>query len=77
MMQFEQITPRFFRATNSLRVVMIAQEISGHWMLHTPDGGLQDKFQTRGPFTTFDAARKNAEMNVGFTWKELAEALTR
>jgi hypothetical protein len=34
-------------------------------MLHTPEGGLFDDFKTRGPFVDFEAAKRNAEMNVG------------
>jgi hypothetical protein len=34
-----------------------------------------DNFTSAGPFVSFDDARKNAEMNVGFNWKELADVM--
>jgi len=80
MMKFETVDSRTAVATNSLKPVTIVRSIGVHydrntWMVYTPEGRLDDKFTSAGPFTSFDAARKNAEMNVGFTWKELADAL--
>ena len=80
MMKFDTIDSRTAIATNSLKPVMIVRTVGVHydrntWMLYTPEGRLDDNFTSAGPFVSFDAARKNAEMNVGFTWKELAEAL--
>jgi hypothetical protein len=34
-------------------------------MLYTLDGRLLDDFTSAGPFESFDAAKRNAEMNVG------------
>jgi hypothetical protein len=41
-------------------------------MLYTPDGRLLDNFTSAGPFVSFDAAKRNAEMNVGMkiNWSE-------
>ena len=35
------------------------------WMLYTPEGRLLDDFTSAGPFVSFEAAKRNAEMNVG------------
>lgn len=81
MMKFKAIDETTAVATNSLKTVRIVREVNPFnydrnvWMLYTPDGGLDDSFTSRGPFISFEAAAKNAEMNVGFTWKELADAL--
>jgi hypothetical protein len=71
MMTFEHIDEIVSVATNSIKKVRIVRERSpfnyNHsvWMLYTPDGGLLDEFTSRGPFTSFEAAKRNAEMNVG------------
>jgi hypothetical protein len=81
MMKFEILDENTVVATNSLKPVTIVRTIDRNnydrntWMVYTPEGRLDDKFTSAGPFVSFDAARKNAEMNVGFTWKELADAL--
>ena len=71
MMQFKVISENIAIATNSIKEVRIERFIDtnnydrNHWMLYTPEGGIIDKFTSRGPFVSFDAARRNAEMNVG------------
>jgi hypothetical protein len=64
MMAFEQIGSTF-TATNSIKAVIINKTFDNMFTIFTPEGGLLDNFTSRGPFTTFDAARRNAEMNVG------------
>lgn len=61
MMTFNE----YNEATNSIKPVMIQKSFDGNYMLYTPEGGLLDEFTSRGPFVTFDAAKRNAEMNVG------------
>jgi hypothetical protein len=81
MMEFKVVDEYTAVATNSIKPVRIVRDIDTNnydrntWMLYTPEGGLLDKFTSRGPFVSFEAAKRNAEMNVGFTWKELADAL--
>lgn len=71
MMQFEVVDEHTAVATNSTKPVRIVRDIDTNnydrntWMLYTPAGGLYDEFTSRGPFVSFDAARRNAEMNVG------------
>ena len=71
MMQFKVISENIAVATNSIKEVRIERFIDtnnydrNHWMLYTPEGGLNDAFTSRGPFVSFDAAKRNAEMNVG------------
>jgi hypothetical protein len=72
MMTFEAINNRIAVATNSLKPVEIVRSGTGPygrntWMLYTPEGGLNDDFTSRGPFVSFEAAKRNAEMNVGMT----------
>lgn len=74
LMKFEQ-TDNTFTATNSIKPVIINKNYANQYMLFTPEGRLLDNFTSAGPFADFEAAAKNAEMNVGFTWKELADAL--
>ncbi len=80
MMKFEATDSRTAVATNSLKPVTIVRSIGVHvdrntWMLYMPEGGLDNDFTSAGPFVSFDAAKRYAEMNVGFSWKELADAL--
>ena len=71
MMMFKAIDEITAVATNSIKTVRIVREVNPFnydrnvWMLYTPDGGLDDEFTSRGPFVSFDAAKRNAEMNVG------------
>lgn len=71
MMEFKVINENTAVATNSIKEVRIVRSINydnydrNTWMLYTPEGGLLDKFTSRGPFVSFDAAKRNAEMNVG------------
>lgn len=75
MMQFKVVNEHTAVATNSLKEVRIVRSIDydnydrNTWMLYTPEGGLLDEFTSRGPFVSFDAAKRNAEMNVGMTIK--------
>jgi len=80
MMKFEAVNEVTAVATNSLKPVTVVRSIGVHydrntWMVYMPEGGLISNFTSAGPFVSFDAAKRYAEMNVGFTWKELAEAL--
>jgi len=61
MMTFNE----YNEATNSIKPVMIQKSFDDNYMLYTPEGGLLDEFTSRGPFVSFDAAKRNAEMNVG------------
>jgi len=71
MMTFEIANEHCAVATNSIKPVRIERFIDtnnydrNHWMLYTPEGRLDDDFTSAGPFVSFDAARRNAEMNVG------------
>lgn len=80
MMKFEVLNDRIAVATNSLKPVRIERNVTGPydcntWMLHMPEGNLYNTFTSAGPFVSFDAAKRYAEMEVGFTWKELADTL--
>ena len=61
MMTFNE----YNEATNSIKPVMIQKRFDGNYMLYTPEGGLLDEFTSRGPFASFENAKRNAEMNVG------------
>lgn len=61
MMTFNE----YNEATNSIKPVMIQKSFDDNYMLYTPEGGFLDEFTSRGPFVSFDAAKRNAEMNVG------------
>lgn len=67
MMTFDQVTRNFFEATNSIKPVQIARfgVNSDLWIVWTPEGRLDDGFTSAGPFDGFEAAKRNAEMNVG------------
>jgi hypothetical protein len=76
MMQFKETSKGYFEATNSLKTVYIHQSyITKNFMLYMPDGDLYNTFTSAGPFVSFDLAKRYAETNVGFTWKELADVL--
>jgi len=75
MMNFTETVKGYFEATNSLKPVNIHRRYNGQFMLYMPEGDLHDNFTSAGPFVSFDAAKRYAEVNVGFTWKELADAL--
>ena len=78
MMKFKVIDGATAVATNSIKEVRIVRTVDQNdydrnfWMLHTPEGGLLDTFTTRGPFVSFEAAKRDAEMNVGIKidWNE-------
>ena len=71
MMTFKAISETIAVATNSLKEVRIERFVDAnnfdrnHWMVYTPEGRLLDDFTSAGPFVSFDAAKRNAEMNVG------------
>jgi hypothetical protein len=80
MMMFEATDTRTAVATNSLKPVTIVRTVGKYpaaWMVYMPEGGLDNDFTSAGPFVSFDAAQRYAEMEVGFTWKKLAEALDK
>lgn len=64
MMTFEQ-TGNVFTATNSIKPVIINKNHANQFMLLTPEGQLLNDFTSAGPFVNFEAAKRNAEMNVG------------
>jgi hypothetical protein len=71
MMQFKAISETIAVATNSIKEVRIERnrDMNNYdrntWMLYTPEGRLLDDFTSAGPFVSFEAAKRNAEMNVG------------
>jgi hypothetical protein len=71
MMTFKVIDETTVVATNSIKEVRIVRTVDQNdydrnfWMLYTPEGGLLDAITTRGPFTSFEAAKRNAEVDVG------------
>lgn len=75
MMNFMKLGGNVHKAINSLKPVTISKDWKGQWMVFMPKGGLLNDFTSAGPFVDFDSARKYAECEVGFTWKELADAL--
>jgi len=71
MMTFKAINENTVVATNALREVQIYRIVSdefdrNEWMVYTPKGRLDDDVIYEGPFASFDAARRDAEANVGF-----------
>ena len=71
MMTFEAISETIAVATNSIKEVRIERFVDtnnydrNRWMVYTPEGRLLDGFTSAGPFVDFEAAKRNAEMNVG------------
>lgn len=70
MMTFESINETTAVATNSIKPVEIVRSVTGvydrnEWMVYTPEGRLADGYTSAGPFISFEAAKRNAEMNVG------------
>lgn len=71
MMTFEAISETITVATNSIKEVRIERFVDtnnydrNHWMVYTPEGRLLDGFTSAGPFVSWNAAKRNAEMNVG------------
>ena len=78
MMTFEAISETIAVATNSIKDVRIERnrDMNNYdrntWMLYTPEGRLLDDFTSAGPFVSFEAAKRNAEMNVGMkmNWED-------
>ena len=76
MMTFKAINETTAVATNALRKVQIDRIVSdefdrNEWMVYTPEGRLDDEVISEGPFVSFEAAKRNAEMTVGMhmNWK--------
>ena len=71
MMLFDVIDEHTAVATNSIKEVRIIRIVDvnnydrNFWMIYTPEGRLGDDFRSAGPFISFDAAKRNAEINVG------------
>lgn len=71
MMTFEAIDQWTATATNAIKPVRVVRSVDKNdydrntWMVYTPEGRLLDDFTSAGPFVSFDAAKRNAEMNVG------------
>lgn len=69
-MEFKVINEHTAVATNSLKEVRIVRSIDydnydrNSWTVYTPNGGSYDKFISRGPFTSFEKAKRCAELNV-------------
>lgn len=78
MMTFKAISETIAVATNSIKEVRIERFVDtnnfdrNHWMVYTPEGRLLDDFTSAGPFVSYDAAKRNAEMNVGMkvNWED-------
>lgn len=76
MMKFAEISKGYFEATNALKTVYIHQSyLTKNFMVYMPDGDLYNNFTSAGPLKTFEEAKRYAEANVGFTCKELADAI--
>lgn len=71
MMTFEQID-NIFISTNSVKPVKIYNTSPKSWTVYTPEGRLDDDINLAGPFTSFEEARRNAEVKVGMkvNWME-------
>jgi len=71
MMVFDAINGTTAVARNSIKEVRIVRTVNpfdydrNFWMLYTPGGGIDDDITTHGPFTSYEAAKRNAEMHVG------------
>ena len=71
MMTFKAVTETIAIATNSLKEVRIVRDVNpfdydrNFWMLYTPSGRLLDELTEAGPFASFEAAKRTAEMTVG------------
>lgn len=75
MMTFTQINATTSVSTNSIKKVEIEifpayVDQDGNfdrveYMVYTPEGRLLDNATVSGPFESFEAAKRDAEMNVG------------
>lgn len=70
MMTFKALNETHAVATNSIKEVTIVRFISdvfdrNYWMVYTPEGRLLDDVVEAGPFTSYEAAKRDAECNVG------------
>ena len=71
MMLFDTINETTAIATNSIKEVRIVRGVApaeydrNTWIVFTPEGRLMDDFRSAGPFVSFEAAKRNAEENVG------------
>ena len=72
MMQFAIVDENTAVATNALKSVRIVREITDNfdrniWTVYTDEGRLDDNVTVSGPFKSFDAAKRDAECEVGMT----------
>lgn len=70
MMTFKAIDETIAVATNSIKEVKIVRSVTeefdrNEWNVYTPEGRLIDNVLVAGPFSSFENAKRNAEMNVG------------
>ncbi len=70
MMTFKALNETHAVATNSIKKVTIVRSVSdvfdrNFWMVYTPEGRLLDDAVEAGPFTSYEAAKRDAECNVG------------
>ena len=78
MMKFKAVNEHIAIAINSIKEVRIVRSIDranfdrNSWMLYTPEGRLLDDCTSAGPFTSFDAAKREAECHVGMkmNWED-------
>lgn len=70
MMKFKALDQVTAIAVNSSKEVRIVRSIiknydMNRWVVQMPDGDLSECFVSAGPFTSFESAKKYAELNVG------------
>ncbi len=74
MMQFAIVDENTVVATNSIKSVRIVREVTdvydrNVWTVYTEEGRLLDDVTVSGPFNSFDAAKRDAECEVGMSIK--------
>jgi hypothetical protein len=72
MMKFDVVNETIAVATNSIKEVKIVRSVTekfdrNEWNVYTPEGRLLDNVLVAGPFSSFENAKRDAEMNVGMT----------
>lgn len=70
MMKFKALDQVTAIATNSFKEVHIVRSITknydkNQWVVQMPEGDLSNYFISAGPFSSFESAKKYAELNVG------------
>jgi len=73
-MKFSVVNETTVVSTNSIKSVRIVREVTdiydrNVWTVYTDEGRLDDAVTVSGPFTSFDAAVRNAEAEVGMSIK--------